>query len=219
MPDREIEMRARECLAAEYEREGVSPLWAKAMRENPIDHIHWYEQCAIRAMIAFAATSAVAADGNDIKHAWNDGYTTGRNHADDPPFAGLGKHNRRHGWELYACSLTDRNLSSLSTSPLPGREEIARVIDPEAAAIAHRDRMCGTGPAAWHDALEKADRILSLSTPPTEGEGAPEREIKFVDEATYRAARAAEGLSQSPKALSSSKFRPKNLPTPKGTPK
>lgn len=50
-----------------------------------------------------------------IKHAWEAGYCTGQDYRDDPPFAGLGKHNRQHGWELYACSLTDRNKVAFST--------------------------------------------------------------------------------------------------------
>jgi len=168
MPDRDIEMRAR---AREVVREVVG------LRMRNDAHISFED--AVSACLAFAATSAVAADGEVIKHAWNAGYTTGRNHADDPPFAGLGKHNRQHGWELYACSLTDRNLAALSASPLPGREEIARA---EVARLHDGwdrvSRALDNIEGGMHADLEDAAAALwtdfeevraSLSTPPTEG--------------------------------------------------
>lgn len=75
-----------------------------------------------------------------VKHAWDAGYSTGQDYRDDPPFAGLGKHNRRHGWETYACSLSDRNLV-VSATTTPENSELVTQADRDAAAdylkIAH----------------------------------------------------------------------------------
>jgi len=137
MPDRDIEMRADREAAAEFlgltAKRATGVLSATHNRE--LSRLTKAFACH---RLAFAATSAVAADGEARARLQVLADTNSIVSAYDP------FDNR------IAAMISDvRNLlSALSASPLPGREEIARVIDPEAAAIAHHDRMCGTGPAA-----------------------------------------------------------------------